>query len=130
MRVSHYLEVPLEEMGSIALKSQDPQAISNVCAVLAETEIINQISTGTNLEDILKGAMTAIADQGLTLLRRTGIEGEVALSGGVSKNVGVVRALEEGLKYRIQVSADSEEGSLYAGALGAAILGMVRAKRL
>lgn len=129
MRVAHYLEVPLEEIGRMSLRSEEIQTISSVCAVLAETEIINHISTGARLEDILKGAMVAIADQGMTLLRRVGIEGEVALSGGTSKNIGVVKALQEGLKQPIRVSADGEDGSLYAGALGAALLGRVRARR-
>ncbi|MBI2877618.1 MAG: 2-hydroxyglutaryl-CoA dehydratase [Candidatus Tectomicrobia bacterium] len=129
LRVARYLEVPLEEIGAIALRSQDPQVISSVCAVLAETEIINQISAGTKLEDILKGAFTAIADQSLTLLRRVGVESEVALSGGVSKNPGVVKSLEEGLGQRLRYNAEGEEGSLYAGAVGAALLGLVRAKR-
>lgn len=129
LRVARYLEVPLEEIGALALRSQDPQAISSVCAVLAETEIINQITSGTKLEDILKGAMNAIADQSLTLLRRVGVESDVALSGGVSKNVGVVKSLEEGLGQRLYCGAGVEEGSLYAGAMGAALLGLVRLEK-
>jgi len=130
VRVAHYLEVPLEEMGALSLKCQEPRSISSVCAVLAETEIINHISAGAKLEDILKGAMIAIADQSVVLLRRVGIEQEVALTGGVSKNIGVVRALEERLGQKINYSTNGEDGSLYAGAVGAAILGQVRLKKL
>lgn len=130
VRVARYLEVPLEEMGPLSLKYQEPQTISSVCAVLAETEIINHISAGVRLEDILKGAMIAIADQGVVLLRRVGVEQEVALSGGVSKNIGVVKALEERLGQKINCSTNGDEGSLYAGAMGAAILGQIRLKKL
>ena len=130
VRVAHYLEVPLEEMGPLSLRYQEPQTISSVCAVLAETEIINHISAGVRLEDILKGAMTAIADQSIVLLRRVGVEQEVALSGGASKNIGVVKALEERLGQRINCSSNGNEGSLFAGAMGAAILGQIRLPKL
>jgi predicted CoA-substrate-specific enzyme activase len=130
VRVAHYLEVPLEEMGPLSLKYQEPQTISSVCAVLAETEIINHISAGARLEDILKGTMAAIADQGIVLLRRVGVEQEVALSGGVSENIGVVKALEERLGQKINCSANGDKGSLFAGAMGAAILGQIRLTKL
>ena len=128
VRIARYLEVPLEEMGPLSLQSQQAQAISSVCAVLAETEIINHITAGVKLEDILKGAMLAIANQGTILLKRVGMEPEVTLTGGVSKNVGAVKALEERLNQK--VNSDGDGGSFYAGALGAALLGLMRLKRL
>jgi len=130
VRVSRYLEVPLEELGPLSLKSREPQHISSVCAVLAETEIINQITAGAKLEDIVKGVMLALANQGLTLLRRIGVEPEVTLTGGVAKNIGMVRALEERLGMKINFNADGQDGSYYAGALGAALLGLIRWKKL
>lgn len=129
-RVARYLEVPLEELGPLSLRSQEPQHISSVCAVLAETEIINQITAGARLEDIVKGVMLALANQGLTLLKRIGVEPEVTLTGGVAKNIGMVKALEERLGMRINFSADKQDGSYYAGALGAAILGLIRLQKL
>ncbi len=130
VRVAKYLEVPLEDLGPLSLRSEEPQPISSVCAVLAETEIINHLTAGIKLEDILKGAMLAIADQGLGLLKRVGVEPEVTLTGGVSKNVGMVAALRQQLGQHINVSADGEEGSFFAGAQGAGILGFMRLKKL
>jgi predicted CoA-substrate-specific enzyme activase len=130
VRVAKYLEVHLEDLGPLSLGSEQPQPISNVCAVLAETEIINHLTAGVKLEDILKGAMLAIADQGLGLLKRVGVEPEVTLTGGVSKNVGMVAALRQQLGQPINVSANGEEGSFFAGALGAGLLGLMRLRKL
>jgi len=127
VRVARYLELSVEEIGPLALKATDPQTISSVCAVLAESEIINHVTAGKSVEDILKGAMLSIASRALALLKRIGVEPEVTLTGGVGLNVGMVQALEESLGQKINV--DPERG-LYAGALGAAILAQMRVHKL
>ena len=124
-RVARGLEVELEAIGPLSLRSEDPQPISSVCAVLAESEVINHVTEGKKVEDILRGAHNSIADRIVALLRQVGAQPEVTLTGGVAKNVGMVRAIEERVGFPLNVSADAE----YAGALGAAIFGAERLER-
>ena len=126
-RTAQYLEVSLEDTGAMALQSKDPQLISSVCAVLAETEIINQISEGKKVEDILMGAMLSLASRIAPILRRIKAEPEVTLTGGLALNEGMVRAMEETLKQKINVDPSL---CLYTGALGAALLGLTRYQKL
>jgi predicted CoA-substrate-specific enzyme activase len=126
-RVARGLEVELEAIGGLSLRSEDPQPISSVCAVLAESEVINHVTEGKKVEDILRGAHNSIAERIVALLRQVGAQPDVTLTGGVAKNVGMVRAIEERLGLPLQVPADAE----FAGAFGAAIFGAERlAKRL
>ncbi|OGA34025.1 MAG: hypothetical protein A3F75_14480 [Betaproteobacteria bacterium RIFCSPLOWO2_12_FULL_64_23] len=127
VRVAKYLELTVEDIGALALKSTQPQMISSVCAVLAESEIINHVTAGKQLEDILKGAMLSIASRAQALLKRIGLEQEVTLTGGIGLNAGMLQALEESMKQKINYHA---ELGAYTGALGAAILAQVRLRRL
>lgn len=125
-RVARALEIPLEELPAVALRSTDPQPISSICAVLAESEVINHISQGKPVEDILMGAHLSIADRVLALLRQVGADGEVALTGGLARNPAMVKALE----LRLGRPLHHSDHSPFAGALGAALLGQQRlAKR-
>jgi predicted CoA-substrate-specific enzyme activase len=124
-RVAGAMEIPLEELGPEALKSSDPKPISSVCAVLAESEVINLVSQDFRTEDILLGAHHSICDRILTLVRQAGLEPEVTLTGGMVHNPAMVRVLGERLGTRINTSLDSE----FAGALGAALLGRRRYDR-
>ncbi|MBI2956178.1 MAG: 2-hydroxyglutaryl-CoA dehydratase [Acidobacteria bacterium] len=125
-RVARSLEVELEQIGELSLRSQDPQPISSICAVLAESEVINHVTAGKAVEDILRGAHNSIAERLVALVRQVGAQPEITLTGGVTKNAGMVRALEERLGVRLNVSVHSE----YAGALGAALLARQRWQRL
>ena len=87
--------------------------------------MINHVTEGRKVEDILRGAHNSIADRIVALLRQVGAQPEVTLTGGVAKNVGMVRAIEERVGFPLNVSADAE----YAGALGAAIFGAERLER-
>lgn len=124
-RVSRALEVELEDLGPLSLRSSDPQAISSICAVLAESEVINHVTAGKAVEDILMGAHLSIAERALALLRQVGVEDEVTLTGGVTQNPGMIKALEVRLGKKVNVSPDSP----FAGALGAAALGVKRLER-
>jgi (R)-2-hydroxyacyl-CoA dehydratese activating ATPase len=124
-RVAGAMDVPLEALGPVALRSTEPRTISSVCAVLAESEVINLVSQDFATEDILLGAHHSICDRILTLVRQAGLEPEVALTGGMVHNPAMVRVLEERLKCTIHVHPDGE----YAGALGGALLGRRRHER-
>ncbi|MFQ5662631.1 MAG: acyl-CoA dehydratase activase [Terriglobia bacterium] len=125
-RVARSLEIDLEQVGELSLRSRDPQPISSICAVLAESEVINHVTAGKAVEDILRGAHNSISERLVALVRQVGAQPEITLTGGVTKNRGMVRALEERLGTRLNVSAHSE----YAGALGAALLARQRWQRL
>lgn len=121
-RAAKYLQVELEEVGELALNATNPQPISSVCAVLAESEIINHVTNGVSVEDILRGIYDSLADRAATLLRRVGMSDALVFIGGVARQRGAVRALEERLKVKVYVPEDSDS----VCALGAALLGRKR----
>jgi (R)-2-hydroxyacyl-CoA dehydratese activating ATPase len=125
-RVAKGLELELDEIGALSLRSHDPQPISSICAVLAESEVINLVTTGYPVEDILMGASLSISDRIVALLRQVGIDGEVTLTGGITRNAGMVKALEQKIGKSVNVCDNSE----YAGAIGACLLARRRLRKL
>lgn len=111
------LGLPLDQLGPISLRSERPIKISTTCTVFAESEVLAWLGKGKKLEDILWGVHTSIASRSVSLLRRVGIEDEVTFTGGVSRNQGMVKALEQRLETKVNYSEDSH----YMGALGAAL---------
>lgn len=122
-RVAKALELGLEELGPRALESKEPCEISSICAVLAESEVINLVSQEKPIEDILMGAHRAIAGRMLSLARVLKPAPDVTLTGGVVHNPALVRVIGEMLGMPLNVAPEGE----YAGALGAALLGLKRA---
>ena len=125
-RAAKYLEVSVGDIGPLSLSAVRPQSISSVCAVLAESEIINHVSEGVSVENILRGIHNSLADRALSLLKRVGLDGEVTLIGGVALQAGMVAALRDKLGVAVAVP---EEPQLTT-ALGAAVLGLQRWQRL
>jgi predicted CoA-substrate-specific enzyme activase len=126
VKAARYLEVPLEEVGRLSLYSQNPQPISSICAVLAESEIINHITEGKKVEDILRGIHDSLSDRALALLRAVGLEEEVTFIGGVAVQDGMVSSLQEKLGLKLNVPDEPE----FVVALGAALLGKRRLDKL
>lgn len=124
-RTALALELPSEDIGPIALRSGQPERISSICAVMAESEVINLVSHEARVEDILAGVHHALAERIVSLVRQVGAEPEIVLTGGVARNVGMVDALQKNLKMDLKVSPRS----MYAGAIGAALLGWARMRR-
>ena len=125
-RAAKYLEVTVGDIGGLSLRSTKPQPISSVCAVLAESEIINHVSDGVSVDDILRGIHNSLADRALNLLKRVGLDGEVTLIGGVALQEGMVVALRE----KLGVPVNVPEAPQYTTALGAALLGLQRFRKL
>ncbi|MCP4424679.1 MAG: 2-hydroxyglutaryl-CoA dehydratase [Chloroflexi bacterium] len=117
---SSALEIPLPELGSTALKAERSVRISTTCTVFAESEVLSWLGKGKKIEDILWGVHQSIASRSIGLLRRVGINENVTFSGGVAKNIGMVKALEESMGLTLNVSEESH----YMGALGAALFAM------
>jgi predicted CoA-substrate-specific enzyme activase len=114
------LDIPLDDLGATALRWQKPVRISTTCTVFAESEVLSWLGKGKKIEDILWGVHQSIATRSAGLLRRVGIEEEVTFTGGVTRNVGMVKAIEEKLEMKVNVSEDSH----YMGALGAALFAL------
>jgi predicted CoA-substrate-specific enzyme activase len=121
-RAAKYLEVAVDQIGPLSLQAGRPQAISSVCAVLAESEIINHVSEGVSVENILRGIHNSLADRALSLLKRVGLDGSVVFIGGVARQEGMVAALEQKLGVTVYVP----DGPQFVTALGAALLGLQR----
>jgi predicted CoA-substrate-specific enzyme activase len=125
-RCSKYLQVPLEEIGPKALAAEHPKLISSVCAVLAETEIINNVAEGVPLPDILMGVFLSLSQRAYSLMRYVGIQPEITLVGGLVRNVGMVKALRETVGLPVNVAPEA----FYAAAIGSAVLGHSRLVKL
>lgn len=116
------LGIPVEGLSGLSAQAEQPVSISNVCTVFAESEVISHLAAGAKLSDIAAGIHISVARRVAALALRIGIEGQVAMSGGVALNQGVVRAMEAELKCPILVHEDAQ----LAGALGAALLAAER----
>ncbi|MFQ5682739.1 MAG: acyl-CoA dehydratase activase [Candidatus Binatia bacterium] len=125
-KAAKYLEIKVEDVGELSMRSDKPQTISSVCAVLAESEIINHVSSGDTVEDILRGVHNSLATRAMALMKRAGLEDEVTFVGGVARQKGMVRALRETLKKEINVSEEPD----MIGALGAALLAQRRLEKI
>ena len=133
--IARYLGVSQAEIGGLSLSATKPEKVSGICAVLAETDVINMVSRGISTADILRGIHESMAGRFVRLLRSLDIGEVIFMSGGLAGDAGLVKALEDefaGLKTwqgplpRIATHPDS----IYAGALGAAIWGNFRYHRL
>ena len=121
-RAAKYLEIPLEQVGDLSLHAGHPQPISSVCAVLAESEIINHVSSGVTVDNILRGIHESLAERSGALLKRVGLGDQLTFIGGVAHQQGMIEALKQRLKVKVHVPQDCE----YVCALGAALLGLRR----
>jgi benzoyl-CoA reductase subunit D len=129
--VARYLGIALEEVGALSMTARNPQVVSSICAVLAETDVINMVSRGISTADILKGIHLSMAGRFSKLLRSIDVQGLVAITGGLSADVGLAQALrEQALKDDLHVEICTHPQAIYAGALGAALWGVYRHRLL
>jgi predicted CoA-substrate-specific enzyme activase len=116
--VARTLGEPLENIGALAAGSTDICEISSMCAVFAESEIIGLIQSGTPLASVLRGVFHSVARRTLSMSGRVGLVPDVVFTGGVARNEGVVRALEEEGGVSLLLPYDPQ----ITGALGAALI--------
>lgn len=129
--VARYLGIALEDVGPLSTKATSPQAVSSICAVLAETDVINMVSRGISTPDILKGIHLSMAGRYLQLLRAIDAQGQVAITGGLSADTGLAQALNEKAQADgLNVEIHTHPEAIYAGALGAALWGAYRHRML
>ena len=121
--------------GALSLAAEKPEAVSSICAVLAETDVINMVSRGLGAANILRGIHESMAGRFARLLHSLGVEGVVFLSGGLAADDGLAAALQAALLQGASRGARPIEVvrhpmSAYAGAIGAAIWGAFRRQRV
>ncbi len=112
------LGLNIEDLGNISLKSTKKVSISSTCTIFARQEVIAHLSAGVPIEDIVAGLHDAVAGRVSRMVQKLKVEPDVVFTGGVAKNIGVVRALEENLGCKVFVP----EEPLLTGASGAALL--------
>ncbi len=110
----------LDEVGPMSLQGTRPVKITTVCTVFVESDILSYLAQGKRGEDILRGVHLAIARRTVSLARRVPLEKDITMTGGVARNIGMVKALEEVLDVKLQVSPDAH----FVGAIGAALFAL------
>ncbi|GIK80363.1 MAG: benzoyl-CoA reductase subunit D [Pseudorhodoplanes sp.] len=131
--IARYLGIAQEEIGSLSREADNPEVVSSICAVLAETDVINMVSRGITAPNILKGIHLSMAARLSKLLKSIGaVNGVVMMTGGLALDKGLVAALIEDIAAikDMKTVVRSHTDSIYAGAIGAALWGAYRFEKL
>ena len=131
--IARYLGIAQEEIGSLSKQADNPEVVSSICAVLAETDVINMVSRGITAQNILKGIHLSMADRLSKLLKSIGAtRGSIMVTGGLALDEGLINALQENISKMkdLQVTVRNHPDSIYAGAIGAALWGAYRFDKL
>jgi predicted CoA-substrate-specific enzyme activase len=118
--MSRMLRIPLAELGAESLKATNAETITSTCAVFAESEVVSIVHRDppVPVANILAGIHESMVNRLFGLAHRVGMQSEVVMSGGVSKNIGIIRAMEAKLGKPVLVPEDPQ----IVGALGAALV--------
>ncbi|MDO4553846.1 MAG: acyl-CoA dehydratase activase [Lachnospiraceae bacterium] len=115
--IARSLEISIDELGPIAMESTEDIEITSMCSVFAESEVISLIANNKEKADIANGICRSIANKSYSLIKRAGMEPDFMMTGGVAKNPGVVRAVEEKIGAPLYICPEPE----IVGAAGAAL---------
>ena len=127
-KTARYMGYSTQEIGPLVATSKEAVAISGVCAVFAESEVINHLSHGAPPADIMHGAIASLLDRSVQLMKRVQMQPEVTVAGGILRFESMARILRE--KLEAEVNLPEGEMVQYVGALGAAALGLHRLRRM
>jgi benzoyl-CoA reductase subunit D len=130
--IARYLGIAHDEIGMLSKQADNPEKVSGICAVLAETDVINMVSRGITTPNILKGIHSSMAERLAKLLKTIGtIDGVVLMTGGLALDTGLVAAMQQAMvKEKVNYPVRSHSDSIYAGAIGAALWGAFRHEKL
>ena len=131
--IARYLGIAQDEIGTLSHQADNPEVVSSICAVLAETDVINMVSRGISAPNILKGIHLSMAARLSKLLKSIGVsKGVVMMTGGLALDRGLVDALREDVAKMkdMKVEIRSHPDAMYAGAIGAALWGAYRFEKL
>ncbi len=116
--IAEALEIELEDLGALSRQATKDLLLSNQCVIFAETEILSLVSEGMEIPDIVKALHRSVARRTSAMAKSIGLSHDIAMSGGVAKNVGMFDALQEALKCDM-VRLDKPQVN---GAYGAALI--------
>ncbi len=130
--IARYLGIAQDEIGALSKQADNPEKVSGICAVLAETDVINMVSRGITAANILKGIHDSMADRLAKLLKTIGgLDGVIQMTGGLALDAGLVEAMKEAMvREKVNVPIESHPDAIYAGAIGAALWGAFRHEKL
>jgi benzoyl-CoA reductase subunit D len=131
--IARYLGVSQADIGALSMQAEKPETVSSICAVLAETDVINMVSRGLAAPDILRGIHDSMAGRFARLLQSLKVEGAVFVSGGLASDDGLAAALQRALApegARPAPEIVRHPLSAYAGAIGAALWGAFRREKV
>jgi benzoyl-CoA reductase subunit D len=129
--ISRYLGLSIEEVGDLSLQSKNPEVPSGICAVLAETDVINMVSRGISTTNIIKGIHLSIANRVVRLLSSLKANSPIALTGGMAMNIGMIEAIKElSMENKYNWEFYSHPDAIYSGAVGSALWSGYRYLRL
>ena len=130
--IARYLGIAQDEIGTLSKQADNPEKVSGICAVLAETDVINMVSRGITASNILKGIHDSMADRLAKLLKTIGgIDGPIQMTGGLALDAGLVEAMKESMvREKVKVPIESHPDAIFAGAIGAALWGAFRHEKL
>ncbi len=127
-KTARYMGFETEEISNLVLTSKESVPISGVCAVFAESEVINHLSHGSAPADIMYGAMISLVDRSAQLMKRVRVEPEITLAGGILRFPTMADVIRE--KLDMPVNQPEDDLVQYLGAIGAAVLGLLRIEKL
>jgi benzoyl-CoA reductase subunit D len=129
--IARYLGVPISQVGELSLEAEGSEEPSGICAVLAETDVINMVSRGIPTQNILRGIHLSVANRLVKLLSSVRAESPILVTGGLALNRGLVEAIRELVaEQKRDLEIRTHEHSPLAGALGAALWAEWRLDRL
>jgi benzoyl-CoA reductase subunit D len=129
--IARYLGVTLDEIGGLSMQADKPEACSSICAVLAETDVINMVSRGIGIPNILRGIHESMAGRSVRLVASAGAKGVLLVTGGLAADEGLLAAMRDAAsEQKAHLEICSHPKSILAGALGAALWGGFRFRRL
>jgi benzoyl-CoA reductase subunit D len=130
--IARYLGIAQDEIGTLSKQADNPEKVSGICAVLAETDVINMVSRGITASNILKGIHDSMADRLAKLLKTIGgIDGPIQMTGGLALDTGLVEAMKESMvREKVKMPIESHPDAIFAGAIGAALWGAFRHEKL
>jgi len=131
--IARYLGVTLEEVGALSLEGDRPEKVSGICAVLAETDVINMVSRGVSLPNILRGIHESMASRFAKLVRKLDVKRGVALmTGGLANDIGLLARTRDSLAEvgLEELVVETHPLSMHAGSIGSALWGAYRYEKL
>lgn len=127
-KTARYMGYRIEEIGPLISTSKDAVTISSVCAVFAESEVINHVSAGSTPADIMHGAIVSLVDRSVQLMKRVQMEPEFTLVGGILRFPTMGRVVQQRLNSQVNVPPD--DLAQYTGAVGAAVMAQRRLQKI